>query len=196
MKREPLGDSTKGAENCTVCLAVQLDKRIDRYMPDKPIRPQLNVRLDKHPKLLDEIKQAAGDRNTTASQFVLDAILTALGKLTTTTPTDTPSLEAILAEVDKHLDAKLDERLGEFEGRLLAQFRQNDRQPPPEENRQVIEETRPDARPDYKEIRDRILRSLKARVATTSPQYKTATKVLDTFIAQIEAEPNSPQKND
>ncbi|MBN3925609.1 hypothetical protein [Nostoc sp. NMS4] len=42
-------------------LVAQLDNQIDRYMPDKPIRPQLNIRLDKHPGLLDEIKQAASD---------------------------------------------------------------------------------------------------------------------------------------
>lgn len=164
-------------------------------MPDKPVRPQINIRLDKTPGLLDDIKQAASDRNVTVSEFLIGAIHAALGKPATTTPTDTPSLEAILAAVDEIIDTKLDERLGDFERRLLAEFRRNDRpenrQPPPEEDRQVIEETRP----DYKEIRDRILRSLRAKVATTSPQFKTATKVLDTFIAQIEAEPNSPQKN-
>ncbi len=111
------------SERTVFNLAAQLDNQIDRYMPDKPVRPQLNIRLDKHLDLLEDIKQAASDRNTTVSQFILDAILTALGKPTTTTPTDTPSLEAILAEVDKHLDAKLDERLGEFERRLLAEFR-------------------------------------------------------------------------
>ncbi|MHC5717538.1 MAG: hypothetical protein ACYTX0_36895 [Nostoc sp.] len=128
-------------------------------MPDKPVRPQLNIRLDKHLELLDDIKAYASDRNITASEFVIDAILTALGKSTTTTPTDTPSLDAILAEVDKILDAKLDQRLGEFERRLLAEFRQNDRQPPPEElieDRQVMSE----ARPDYQAIRDHILKSL------------------------------------
>lgn len=62
-------------------------------MPDKPVRPQLNIRLDKHGDLLDDIKQAASDRNTTASQFILDAILTALGKPTITTPTAAPSIE-------------------------------------------------------------------------------------------------------
>ncbi|MHC5779899.1 hypothetical protein, partial [Nostoc sp.] len=158
-------------------------------MTDKPLRPQLNIRLDKYPTLLDEIKSCASDRSTTASQFILDAILTALGKPTTTTPTDTPSLEAILAEVDELIDEKLDKRLGEFEQRLLAEFRPNDRQPPPEElieDRQVIEEDRPETKPDYQAIRDRILRSLRTRVATTSPQYKAATKVLDRFIAELE----------
>ncbi len=94
-------------------------------MPDKPVRPQLNVRLDKHPGLLNEIKAYASDgyagtkgdhRNITASQFVLDAILTALSKPTTTTPTDTPSLETILAEVDKNIDTKIDERWGSLSG--------------------------------------------------------------------------------
>ncbi|MBD2730935.1 hypothetical protein H6G96_32610 [Nostoc sp. FACHB-892] len=39
-------------------------------------------------------------RNITASELVLDAIKFALGKSTTTTPTDTPSLESIKAEID------------------------------------------------------------------------------------------------
>lgn len=160
-------------------------------MTDKPVRPQLNIRLDKNPSLLDDIKQAASDRSTTVSEFVLDAILTALGKPTTTTPTDTPSLEAILAEVDELIDAKIDKRLGEFEQRLLTQFRQNDRQPQPEEDRQVAEEVRPEARLDYQEIRDRVLRSLttgRGSFASTSPQYRAASKSLDWFIAQIEAD--------
>lgn len=146
-------------------------------MPDKPLRPQLNIRLDKYPSLLDDIKQAAGDRNTTASQFVLDAILTALGKPATTTPTDTPSLEAILVELDRIVDAKLDKRLGEFERRLLAEFRRDDRQSPPEEDRQVSEEARPDARPDYQAIRDSVLKSLttgRGRIAPSAPQYKSS----------------------
>jgi len=51
-------------------------------MPDKhpSNRPQLNIRLDKNPGLLDEIKGAASDRNITASEFVINAILSALGK--------------------------------------------------------------------------------------------------------------------
>ncbi|QFS50873.1 hypothetical protein [Nostoc sphaeroides] len=167
-------------------------------MTDKPLRPQLNIRLDKNPSLLDDIKQAATDRNTSASEFVIDAIKSALGKPTTTTPTETPSLEGILAEVDKHLDAKLDERLGEFERRLLVQVRQYDRQPPPEKDRQVREESRqdseeikPEARPDYQELRDRILRSLttgRGSFASTSPQYRAASKALDRFIAEIEVD--------
>ncbi len=163
-------------------------------MTDKPVRPQLNIRLDKYPSLLDDIKQAASDLNTTASQFILDAILSAVGKPTTTTPTDTAYLESIKAEIDELIDAKLDKRLGEFEQRLLAEFRRNDRQPPLEEHRQVVEEVRPETRLDYQEVRDRILRSLRSRVATTSPQYKTATKVLDKFISELEGEPNPPQK--
>ncbi|MEH2293442.1 MAG: hypothetical protein V7K31_10120 [Nostoc sp.] len=47
---------------------------------------------------------------------MLDAIKAALGKPTTSTPTDAPSLESILAEIDKILDSKLDERLGELNG--------------------------------------------------------------------------------
>ncbi|MEH2003519.1 MAG: hypothetical protein V7L00_33265 [Nostoc sp.] len=175
-------------------LVALLDERIDSSMTDKPVRPQLNVRLDKYPSLLDDIKQAASDRNTTVSQFVIDTILSALGKPTTTTPPPTPSLEEILAEVDRIVDAKLDKRLGEFEQRLLAEFRQDDAQPALEENRQVAEEVRPETRLDYQEIRDRILRSLRSKVATTSPQFKTATKVLDRFISELEGEPNPPQK--
>ncbi|KYC43482.1 hypothetical protein WA1_10475 [Scytonema hofmannii PCC 7110] len=44
--------------------------------------------------------------------------------------------------------------------------------------------------PDLQAIRDRILKSLtqgKNKVATTSPQYKTAVKVLDKFIAELVA---------
>jgi len=181
-------------------------------MPDKFVRPQLNVRLDKHPGLLDEIKAYASDRNITASEFILEAILTALGKPTTTTPTAAPSLEAIKAEIDKLVDTKLDERLGEFERRLLAQFRQDDRQPPPEEDRQVVEEIRPDAKPNYQIIRDsealrrsrsvsqrsadRVLRSLttgRGSFASTSPQYRAASRALDRFIAQIANEESQAQ---
>lgn len=81
-------------------------------MPKKPVnnRPQLNVRLDKEPTLLDEIKKAASDRNITVSEFLIDAIKSALGKPAT------PSLESILAEIDKIIDAKLDLRLGELNG--------------------------------------------------------------------------------
>ncbi|WP_341532178.1 hypothetical protein WKK05_40165 (plasmid) [Nostoc sp. UHCC 0302] len=170
-------------------------------MPDKPInnRPQINIRLHQEPQLLDEIKKAASDRNTTASQFVIGAILAALGKPTTTTPTDTPSLETILAEVDKHLDSKIDKRLREFERRLLAEYRQNDRQPPTEEiieDRQVIEEDRPETKPNYQVIRDRILKSLRAKVATSSPQFRAASRALDRFISELEAEPNPPQNNE
>jgi uncharacterized protein (DUF1778 family) len=69
-------------------------------MTDKPVnnRPQINIRLDKEPTLLDEIKRTASDRNITVSEFLLDAIKTALGKTTATTPA--PSLETILAELD------------------------------------------------------------------------------------------------
>ncbi|MGI2908354.1 hypothetical protein [Tolypothrix sp. VBCCA 56010] len=84
-------------------------------MPDKPLnnRPQINIRLDKEPSLLDEIKKAASDRNTTVSEFLLDAIKSALGKPTST---PTPSLESILAQIDNVIDIKLDERLGELKG--------------------------------------------------------------------------------
>jgi predicted solute-binding protein len=85
-------------------------------MSDKPVRPQINIRLDKEPSLLDEIKKAASDRNTTVSEFLLDVIKTALGKTTTTTPTPAPFLETILAQIDNILDIKLDERLGELNG--------------------------------------------------------------------------------
>ncbi|MEH2131749.1 MAG: hypothetical protein V7K86_14175 [Nostoc sp.] len=101
-------------------------------------------------------------------------------------------LESIKAEIDELIDAKLDKRLGEFERRLLAEFRQNDRQPAPEELIEDIPETRPDSRPDYQAVRDRILRSLRSKVASTSPQFKTATKVLDKFISELEADANPP----
>lgn len=87
-------------------------------MPDKPVnnRPQINIRLDKEPSLLDEIKKAASDRNTTVSEFLLGIIKTALGKPTSTEPPSVPSLETILAEIDRIIDTKLDERLGELRG--------------------------------------------------------------------------------
>lgn len=118
-----------------------------------------------------------------------------MGKPITTKPTNTPSLEAILAEVDKHLDTKLDKRLFEFERRLLAEIRQEDRQPPPEENRQVPPETRPEDRPDYQAVRDRILRSLttvRGRIAPSAPQYKSAVKLLNRFIAEIQGDTKTP----
>ena len=85
-------------------------------MSDKPVRPQINIRLDKEPSLLDEIKKAASDRNTTKSEFLLGIIKTALGKPTTTMPTPAPSLETIMTEIDNIIDTKLDERLGESRG--------------------------------------------------------------------------------
>ncbi|MEH2321893.1 hypothetical protein [Nostoc sp.] len=66
--------------------------------------------------MLGEIKKAASDRNITVSQFLLDAIKSALGKPTTSTPAAIPSLESILAEIDKIIDSKLDQRLGELNG--------------------------------------------------------------------------------
>ena len=72
----------------------------------------------------------------------------------------TPSLDAILAELDKIIDTKLDKRLGEFEQRLLAQFRPNDRQAPPEELIEDIPEIKPEIKPNYQAVRDRILKSL------------------------------------
>ncbi len=188
-------NTVRSQKNVLFILVALLDNQIDRYMPDKPVRPQLNIRLDKYPDLLDEIKGAASDRNTTASQFVLDAILTALGKPTTTTPSDTPSLVEILAEVDKIIDTKLDKRMGEFEGRLLAQFRQDDRQLPIEE---LIEDI-PETRPDYQAIRDSVLKSLttgRGSFASTSPQFRAASRALDQFIAQIQADANPPQNNE
>lgn len=126
---------------------------------------------------------------------MINAIKSALGKPTTTTPTDTPSLEAILAEVDKMIDTKLDQRLGEFEQRLLAEFRQNDGQPQPEEDRQAPPENRPIARPDYQAVRDRVLKTFttgRGRIAPSAPQYKSAVKALDRFIAEIQADPKVP----
>jgi hypothetical protein len=77
---------------------------------------------------------------------------------------------------------------------LLAEIRsdsrQGDRQQPLEElieeNRQIIEEVRP----DYQAVRDRILKSLttgRARIAPSAPQYKSAAKALHKFIAEIQA---------
>jgi hypothetical protein len=156
-------------------------------MTDKPLRPQLNIRLDKYPSLLDDIKQAAGDCNTTASEFVIDAILTALGKPTTTTPTDTPSIDAILVELDRILDAKLDKRLGEFERRLLAETRPDDRQPSLED-RQVSEETRPEDRPNHEAMRDS--EALRRTADRTLSKLKmgrqsAAGKAIDVFIKEL-----------
>ncbi|HYX17886.1 MAG TPA: hypothetical protein VE944_26705 [Nostoc sp.] len=77
-------------------------------------------------------------------------------------------------------------------------------QQPPEElieqARQAIEGDRPENRPetrlDYQTIRDGILRSLRGKVATSSPQYRSVTKALDRFIAEIQAGANPPQKNE
>lgn len=82
--------------------------------------------------------------------------------------------------------------MGEFERQLLEQIRPSDRQLHLEEDRQVVEETRPDTRPDYQIIRDRILKSLttgRGRIAPSAPQYKSAVKALDRFIAEIENHP-------
>ncbi|MEH2321011.1 hypothetical protein [Nostoc sp.] len=89
---------------------------------------------------------------------------------------------------------------GGVERRLLAQFRPSDRQenrqPPPaeliEEDRQVIPEARQETSPpDYQTIRDRVLKSLitgRGRIAPSAPQYKSAVKVLDRFIAEIQGD--------
>ncbi len=57
-----------------------------------------------------------------------------------------------------------------------------------------IPETRPETRPDYQVIRDRILRSLRAKVATSSPQFRAASRALDRFISEIEADAKTPPK--
>jgi hypothetical protein len=59
---------------------------------------------------------ACDHRNITSSEFLIDAIKFALGKPATPAPTAVPSLELIIAEIDKIIDAKLDERLGELSG--------------------------------------------------------------------------------
>jgi hypothetical protein len=53
------------------------------------------------------------------------------------------------------------------------------------------------APPDYQEIRDRVLKSLttgRGSFASTSPQYRAASRALDRFIAQIEGDAKAPQK--
>ncbi|NEU77032.1 hypothetical protein PI95_032175 [Hassallia byssoidea VB512170] len=52
--------------------------------------------------------------------------------------------------------------------------------------------------PDCQAMRDRALKSLttgRGKIATTSPQYKTAMKVLDKFIAQLGEEKSTPSQN-
>ncbi|MCW5319349.1 hypothetical protein GTQ43_39020 [Nostoc sp. KVJ3] len=79
---------------------------------------------------------------------------------------------------------------------MLEQFRQDDIQQPPETLMEISPETRPDDRqettpPDYQTIRDRILKSLitgRGRIATSAPQYKSAVKALDRFIAEIQGD--------
>ena len=160
-------------------------------------RLQLNIRLEKFPQLLDDVKRAASNRNVSSSEFVVNAILTALGKPTITTPIDTTSLDAIKSEIDQLIDTKLDKRLEEFEQRLLAQFRANDSQPPPEELIEDIPEIKPEIKPNYQAVRDRILKSLttgRGRIAPSAPQYKSAVKALDRFISEIETDPKVPPK--
>lgn len=50
------------------------------------------------------------------SEFLIDAIKSALGKPPTPPPAAVPSLELIITKIDKILDAKLDQRLGELSG--------------------------------------------------------------------------------
>ncbi|MEH2293443.1 hypothetical protein [Nostoc sp.] len=73
---------------------------------------------------------------------------------------------------------------------MLEQFRQEDRQQPPEELIEIRPEDRQETRPpDYQAVRDRVLKTFttgRGRIASTSPQYKSAAKALDRFIAEIE----------
>jgi hypothetical protein len=76
---------------------------------------------------------------------------------------------------------------------LRLDARPDDRQQAPEElieeDRQIVEEARPEPRPDYQGVRDRVLKSFttgRGRIAPSAPQYRAAAKALDKFIVELE----------
>lgn len=131
------------------------------------------------------------------------------------TPPATATMSTLLAEVDKRIAEQLvpiHEKLNQLEGAYRLSVDNVDKvdKPRQQENSQLIEQLRSDnealvhqnqelqqelsnaatqSPPDYKAVRDRILKSLlsgRGRIATTSPQYKTAVKTLDRFIEELQ----------
>ncbi|WP_104899493.1 hypothetical protein [Nostoc sp. 'Peltigera membranacea cyanobiont' N6] len=89
---------------------------------------------------------------------------------------------------------------------MLKQVRPSDRPDNRQSQEEELIEDRQETRPDYQAVRDsealrrsadRILKSLttgRGRIAPSAPQYKTATKVLDRFITEIQADAKTPPK--
>ena len=102
---------------------------------------------------------------------------------------------------------------------MLVEIRQSDRQAPPEEikpdyqdlqlrNQELeaevlrlkkqAEELNSVPKPDLFALRDNILKSLtsgRGKIGTFSPQYKTAVKVLDKFIEELNKEKSASLEN-
>jgi len=140
------------------------------------------------------------------------------------TPPATATMSTLLAEVDNRIAeqlAPIQEKLNQLEAayRLSVDIVDKVDTPRQQENSQFIEQLRSDNEalvhknqelqqelgnaaatpepPDYKAVRDRILKSLtgRGRIATTSPQYKTAVKALDKFIEELNKEKSASPEN-
>jgi uncharacterized protein (DUF1778 family) len=82
-------------------------------------RLQLNLRLDGHKELYEAVKEAAGERDTSVNQFVINALRAALGWEIEESPSP-PKVEALeerLASLEERLAivVSLEERLAALE---------------------------------------------------------------------------------
>lgn len=160
-------------------MAEKLDKQ--RY--------QLNLRLDKEPELLDEIKNAAEKRSVNITTFVLDAVRAALGK-PTSTPSPAPSWDQINERLEHLIDNKLEERLGKVERRLRDEVKVQPHQQPTSQLSSTDYQAVRDSR-RLLAARDRILKEWK--VAKRAESKERIALVLDQFIQALEAEQPSTE---
>lgn len=82
-------------------------------------RLQLNLRLDGHKELYEAVKAAASLQDTSVNQFVINALMSALGWEVEESPSPqkVEALESRLALLEKHLAVvvSLEERLAALE---------------------------------------------------------------------------------
>jgi len=169
---------------------------------------------DQELEALRTIQQPGESLSQTAQRFLKQS-------LGISTPPATATMSTLLTEVDNRIAeqlAPIHEKLNQLEAayRLSADNVDTPRQ---QENSQLIEQLRSENEvlvhqnqelqqelsnaatpepPDYKVVRDRVLKSLtsgRGKLATTSPQYKTAVKALDKFIEELNTEKSASTEN-
>jgi hypothetical protein len=173
---------------------------------------------DQQLETLRTIQQPGESLSQTAQRFLKQS-------LGISTPPATATMSTLLAEVDKRIVeqlAPIHEKLNQLEaafGGVRSLSVDKIDTPRQQENSQFIEQLRSDNEalvhknqelqqelgnaaatpepPDYKAVRDRVLKSLtgRGRIATTSPQYKTAVKALDKFIEELNKEKSASPEN-